>query len=236
MISNESERVFELPPSVVAASTDTRGTYDDRLNRILEAAAAVIARDGYEKASMRSVAKAAHVSLAGLYHYFDSKEKMLFLIQFRTFNSLLNGLREKLHGVTDPVRQLEVMVRNHVGYFAANMAALKVCSHELDSLSGEAYDETRSIRRDYYELTRGILDKLLTARDPGEPIDGHVATMSLFGMLNWLYRWYEPKRGRSPAMIADQIVALLLCGLNQSADGQSTRSRRGATAGDRAEK
>jgi len=236
VISRKAEQMFVSHNAADNANLDSRGTYDDRLNRILEAATGVIARDGYQKASMRSVAKAAGVSLAGMYHYFDSKEKMLFLIQFRTFNSLLNGLREKLHGVADPERQLDIMVRNHVGYFAANMAALKVCSHELDSLSGDAYDETRSIRREYYELTRGILDKLIQSRCPNQSLDGHVLTMSLFGMLNWLYRWYEPKRGRSPALITDQIVALFLGGLNESTRERSTSPGRGAAAGGHARK
>src|SRR3989304_3978378 len=116
---------------------------------------------------MRLVTKAAGVSLAGMYHYVDSKERILFLIQFRTFNSLLTSGREKLNGVTDPLEQLQVMVRTHVGYFVANMAALKVCSHELDSLHGPAYEETRRVRRDYYELTRGIIDRLLDRHAAG---------------------------------------------------------------------
>jgi len=72
-------------------SPEGRESYDDRLNHILEAATGVIARDGYEKASMRAIAAAAGVSLAGLYHYFDSKERMLFLIEFRSFSSLRSG-------------------------------------------------------------------------------------------------------------------------------------------------
>jgi len=142
-------------------SPEGRESYDDRLNHILEAATGVIARDGYEKASMRAIAAAAGVSLAGLYHYFDSKERMLFLIEFRSFSSLLNNLREKLHGVDDPVEQLRVTVRAHVTYFASNMAALKVCSHELDSLTGPAYEETRRIRREYYELARSIVARIV---------------------------------------------------------------------------
>ena len=214
MISTKSEQMFDPEaPRGNAASLVAKGNYDDRLNRILEVATRVIAREGYQKASMRLVAKAAGTSLAGLYHYFDGKERMLFLIQFRAFSSLLNTLQEKLHGVGDPQRQLEIMVRSHVAYFAANMAALKVCSHELDSLSGDAYEETRVIRRKYYELTRGIIERILDAVTPSRPIDRHVATMSLFGMLNWLYRWYDPKRGRSPAVIADQLVSQFLHGL-----------------------
>lgn len=214
MISDKPERTFDSSKrSSLTTAGENRATRDERLNHILEAATMEIARVGYEKASMRMVAKASGVSLAGLYHYFDSKEKMLFLIQFRTFAALLNNLREKLHGVNDPVEQLRVMVRAHVGYFADHMAALKTCSHELDSLSGEAYDETRAIRKEYYELSRSIIERILDARSPDSTFDHHVVTMSLFGTLNWLYRWYDPKRDRSPTTIANQIATQFLDGI-----------------------
>ncbi len=205
MDSRKTERMFESPGH--------RDGYDQRLSHILETATVVMARQGYRKASMRAIATATGVSLAGLYHYFDSKEKMLFLIQFRTFSSLLNNLREKLHGVSDPVEQLRVMVRAHVSYFAANMAALKVCSHELDSLSGDAYDETRRIRREYYELTRSIVDRVLGDAATNGALDRRVATMSLFGTLNWLYRWYDPTKDRAPTALANQISTQFLQGV-----------------------
>jgi AcrR family transcriptional regulator len=161
---------------------------------------------------MRAIAAAAGVSLAGLYHYFDSKERMLFLIEFRSFSSLLNNLREKLHGVDDPVEQLRVTVRAHVTYFASNMAALKVCSHELDSLTGPAYEETRRIRREYYEMARSIVARIVGTGEAQE-LDARVATMSLFGTLNWLYRWYDPKKDRSPSGLANQISTQFLQGV-----------------------
>ncbi len=215
MNREKPEQPFETVarPRPQVPNGGARQSYDQRVNRILKAATAVIARDGYRKASIRAIAKAAGVSLAGLYHYFDSKDKMLFLIQFRTFTSLLNNLREKLHGVENPLEQLRVMVRAHVSYFVANMAALKVCSHEIDSLKGPAYEETRRIRREYYELTRSIVDRILEHASPNGALDGHIATMSLFGTLNWLYRWYEPKKGRSPSVLANQISTQFLQGV-----------------------
>ncbi|MGD2109214.1 MAG: TetR/AcrR family transcriptional regulator [Phycisphaerae bacterium] len=223
MISKKPEQAFEHGRNQTTREhgSDLRASYDDRVNRILEAATGLIARVGYANASMRSVAKAAQVSLAGLYHYFDSKEKMLFLIQFRTFNSLLSSLRERLHGVADPVEQLRVMVRTHVDYFAANMAALKVCSHELDSLTGDAYQETNKLRRDYYDIARGIINRVLDARAADASLDRHVATMSLFGMLNWLYRWYTPKPGWAPTTVANQISSQFLGGVLGVAGDQS---------------
>jgi len=207
--------LFATPVSNEAPrrESESREGFDERLGKILEAATLVMAQVGYEKASVRMVARAAGVSLAGMYHYFESKERILFLIQFRAFNSLLNNLREKLLGVEDPVEQLFVMVRAHVGYFAANIAALKVCSHEQDTLSGTAHEETRQIRRAYYELTRGIVDRVLDKHAPDAALDRHVLTMSLFGTLNWLYRWYDPKGARQPmAAVANQIAAQFLYG------------------------
>jgi len=222
-LSRKTEQSFESsrPPAQTSATFDGRGSYDDRLNHILTEATRVIALLGYEKASMRAVAKAAGVSLAGLYHYFDSKEKMLFLIQFRTFGSLLNNLREKLHGIEDPEEQLRVMIRAHLAYFAANIGALKVCSNELDSLSGSAYDETRRIRLEYYEQTRTIIDRLLDKHKTNGTIDRHVTTMALFGTLNWLYRWYDPQRGPSVNTVANQIANQFLHGLLGAANGRN---------------
>lgn len=194
-------------------STETRESHDTRLNRVLEAATGVIARVGYEKASMRAVAKAANVSLAGLYHYFENKEKMLFLIQFRAFNSLVGGLREKLHGVSDPIEQLRIMVRSHVSYFAEHMAALKVCSHELDTLTGEARGEAGRLHREYYDITRAIVDRVLATRPSAKVLNHHLATMLLFSMLNWLYHWYDPQRDSSPATVSNQIMKQYLHGL-----------------------
>ena len=111
MISKNTERMFGRTPEPGSSNrnSDARETYDQRLNHILAIATQIIAQVGYDKASMRTVAKAAGVSLAGMYHYFDSKEKMLFLIQFRTFGALLSNLREKLIGTEDPVEQLRIM-------------------------------------------------------------------------------------------------------------------------------
>lgn len=222
MISQKPEHLFDKRESTPARrnESETHKRFGDRLDRILEDATRVIAQVGYEKASMRTVAKAAGVSLSGMYHYFESKERMLFLIEFRCFNSLLNNLREKLHGLEDPVEQLRVMVRTQVEYFAANMAALKVCSHELDSLTGAAYEETREIRRTYYTLTRSVIERLLHTRNAGSAPDSHVATMCLFGTLNWLYRWYDPKSGPSPAVLANQISEQFLCGVLGGVPGQ----------------
>lgn len=190
----------------------------DRLQRILDAATHVFARDGYHQASMRRIARAQPgpgVGLAGLYHYVDSKERLLFLIQFHAFSALLTEVTAAINGVDDPVEQLRVLIHTHVSYVAQNMAALKVCSHELDSLTGEAFEQVFRVRRRYYELARSIIGRVLEEcrSEQGTTLDVRVATMSLFGTLNWLYRWYDPNQDRSPASLANQIFTQFISGV-----------------------
>ncbi len=222
-----------------------------RLDRIVAAATEAFARDGYHKATMRQIAREGPggpgVGLAGMYHYVDSKERLLFLIQFRAFSGLLTEVTAKISGVSDPVEQLRLLILTHVQYVASDMATLKVCSHELDSLTGEAYEQVRRVRRQYYDLARDIVARLIAQErasggargaDPRVDLSGRggldesVATMSLFGTLNWIYRWYDPGRDRSPASLAQQVFAQFLAGLLGTL-GQSARRPARAPAADR---
>lgn len=198
-----------------AKSASQRSNYTDRIDAILRAATVLIAKDGYEKASMRAVASEAGVSPASMYHYFDGKEAMLFTILFRAFSGLENNLRMKTHLVEDPLEQLRIMITEHVLFFANDMEALKLCSHELDSLTGKAYEELHRIRRTYYSLTRHIVDEVIKKYDL-KVQDPHVSTMCLFSSLNWLYRWYDPSKLRSPTRLGKLLFEQFARGIGIS--------------------
>jgi AcrR family transcriptional regulator len=197
-------------------STAHNSSYNQRNDAILKAATTLIARDGYEKASMRAVAAEAGISPASMYHYFDGKEAMLFTILFRAFSGLESNLRMKTHLVEDPLEQMRIMISEHVLFFANDMDGLKLCSHELDSMRGKAYEELHRIRRSYYHHTREIVNNLINKYDL-RVNDPHVATMSLFSSLNWLYRWYDPfTSSRSPAVLGKLFFEQFIGGLSGS--------------------
>src|SRR5213596_3984252 len=79
------------PPSLTGKSR-----FDRRLSSILAHATNVFSEKGYEGASMRDLSRASGMSLAGMYHYFESKEKLLYLIQRHTFSTIVEQLRGKL--------------------------------------------------------------------------------------------------------------------------------------------
>src|SRR5262247_1009786 len=110
------------------------GDFDRRLAAVLEHAARIFCEKGYEGASMRDLSRATGMSLAGLYHYFESKEELLYLIQKHTFRTIIENLRERLQSSTDPEARLRIFIENHVAYFLANKEAMKVLTHEDETL------------------------------------------------------------------------------------------------------
>src|SRR5262252_6683363 len=109
-------------------ASDSR--FKRRLTEILACATEVFCKKGYEGASMRDLSRESGMSLAGLYYYFESKERLLYLIQKHTFATIVQRLKTRLEGVLDPEHQVRVFIQNHLEYFLANQAAMKVLSHE----------------------------------------------------------------------------------------------------------
>src|SRR5438477_6006452 len=90
--------------------------FDKRLAEILTHATAVFCEKGYEGASMRDLSRASGMSLAGLYYYFESKERLLYLIQRHTFSTIVQRLRVRLEGMNDPEDRIRVFILNHLEY------------------------------------------------------------------------------------------------------------------------
>jgi len=199
-------------------------TFDTKLLHLLDAAARVFAEVGYDKASMRRIAAEAQVSLAGIYHYVASKEELLSWIQLHTFDSLIRGLESSLEGTVDPRERLAAAVRNHVRHFGEHMNELQVCARELATLQGDAYRNISDRRRTYFNAVHAIVTELQPQQGPS--LDSWLATANLFGMLNWFYQWYDPKRRRvSLDDLAAQQTTLFLDGYIEAASGDRVRGR-----------
>ena len=186
--------------------------YDQKLEFILRTAARIFAEKNYHSTSMRDISRETNVSLAGLYHYCKSKEELLFLIQDNCFGRVLERLEQRLQDVEDPVAKLGIFIENHLSFFAANMAEMKVLSHEAESLRGDLYTHVSTRKDNYTKLARKILREVQEMGNSKEPIDLTVATYALFGMMNWIYNWYDPQGKLKVSDLADNVMKLFLNG------------------------
>jgi AcrR family transcriptional regulator len=187
--------------------------FDRRLSLILDHATEVFCEKGYEGASMRDLSRATGMSLAGLYYYFESKDRLLFLIQKHAFTTILEMLKARLEDVADPEERIRVFILNHLEYFVSNQQALKVLSHEDESLRNGMGSEIAAIKREYYRICLGLMQDLRRKRDL--EFNPRTAVMSLFGMINWIYTWYNPRVDGNAEALSKQMADLILNGIMQ---------------------
>jgi len=189
--------------------------YDERLDHFLSRAAQVFADQGYHSTTMRDLAAASGMSLAGMYYYVRGKEELLHRIQERCFTRVLAGAERALAalGDADPLERLQAFIRHHVTFFAAHMAEMKVLSHEATSLTGDRQRKVNAIKRRYVDL----LERLLKDVAPEEPtVDRSAAAYVLFGMMNWIYNWYDPAGEIDPERLAGLIARIFIGGFAEA--------------------
>jgi len=186
--------------------------YDQKLEYILRTAARIFAEKSYHSTSMREISRATGVSLSGLYHYSKSKEELLFLIQDNCFGRVLERLERRLSEEDDPFQKLRIFIDNHLAFFAANMAEMKVLSHEADSLAGDLHAHVAGKKQKYTKLARKILAELQEQQRQERRVDLTVATYALFGMMNWIYNWYDPGGKLRVAGLVASVTRLFLHG------------------------
>jgi len=196
--------------------------YDRRLAEILAHATEVFSTKGYKGASMRDLSRASGMSLAGLYYYFESKERVLFLIQKHTFSTIVERLKGRLENVKDAEDRIRVFILNHLEYFLANQSAMKVLSHEAEVLKDGFASELAAIQREYYRICAGLLDDLKRAR--GLQFSTRIAVLSLFGMMNWIYTWHNPRVDADATVLAREMSDIFLRGVMASANARKERS------------
>jgi AcrR family transcriptional regulator len=212
MPSTAISRAPGRPRRSASPASDAR--FRRRLAEVLDHATEVFCEKGYEGASMRDLSRASGMSLAGLYHYFESKERLLYLIQKETFTTILRKLKTRLEESDEPEQRVRIFILNHLEYFLANQEGMKVLSHEDEALKNGFGSEIAAIKREYYRICLGLMEAL--KRERGLDFDARTAVMSLFGMMNWIYTWYNPRVDGNAQELAQRMGNIFLSGVTSN--------------------
>ena len=187
------------------------GRYDQKLDQVLRAAAEVFAEQGFDHAPIRAVADRAAISVAGLYHYVQSKDELLYFIQFHVFDSLVERYLLDAKGITDPEERLGIIIGNHFARFLSNMAELVVCSREMDRLEGDFKKRVGARQRAYFKIAVDIFTDL-AKKHGGSSVTPRTSALAMFGAINWVYTWYHPRTGPSAERLTKDFTHLFIQG------------------------
>ncbi len=180
--------------------------YDRRRGGIVEAAATLYAKRGFQGASVADLAKTCDTSKSLIYHYFPSKDDILHAVMAEHLDALVEAAETAAEGGT-PDAKLRTLTMSFMRLYVGAQDRHKVLLNELDNLSPAARADVVAKQRRVIAMTESILAEIAS------PHDARVNAMLFFGMINWTHTWFDPAGPVMPEALGMRVVDLMLRGL-----------------------
>ena len=185
--------------------------YDEIQQGILTTACGLFARQGYMRASIADLADACKLSRGALYHYFDSKEAILFAILDAHIREMIIDVEAAMAEKATTLEQFRAAIQAIVALNARSSDEQRVILNDLSFLGETEQDAIKALER---QLVDTVSDLLVKLDKEGKIVKRtkKIYSMMLFGILNFSHTWYDPKGGVDPSEFADMVVDLFLYG------------------------
>lgn len=188
-------------------------TFDPRVNvrkaEICRTAARIFHERGFDATSVSDLARTLGITKAGLYHYFTSKEELLFEIMTFGLERVNEEVILPAHAIADPEERLRQIVLRHAQISTRAQGAVAQLIDETRALPPAARKRVRQAMRVYLNLIRDTLNEL---RDQGRlrELDVTAAAFSIIGMILWLPKWFHAGGPLTNEQAAVEIANLAL--------------------------
>jgi AcrR family transcriptional regulator len=182
--------------------------YEQRREAILDKAARLFARGGFDGSSVADLAEACNTSKSLIYHYYPSKEDILYAVMSSHIDQLVADVDAVLTRGGSATEQLDALIHAFMDHYVGAADRQKVLLNELDSLPANQRAAIVARQRRVIDAAQA----LLVALDPElglDPVRARAKTMLLFGMINWTHTWYDPAGPIPPAQIADMALRMV---------------------------
>jgi len=183
--------------------------------KIAKAAAKLFNRKGYLETNMDDIGVAAKMSKGGIYHYFKSKDEILFFVLDNYMDIILEGLEPALEKIEESSAKIQYIISRHIRLYTTYTAESKTLLHEAYCLPWKYRKTIAAKERRYYEIVASVLRDFFGPESAqGKP---HITVMSflLFGMCNWIYAWYNPKGPVGAEQLSETIWTVFLKGARE---------------------
>jgi AcrR family transcriptional regulator len=208
---------------MAAAKRPTTAPLNSRRAEICRRAAQIFQERGFDATSVSDIARALDMTKAGLYHYFTSKEALLFEIMMFGLERVHDEVLVPARAIRDPEVRLRQIIIRHGRIATRARGAVAFLVDEARALPPAQRNKIEQKMRVYIDLLRDTLTEIKKVRRLCD-IDPTVGAFSIAGMILWLPRWYRHGGRLTPDEAAEEIANLALGGLLRT----SSASSRGA--------
>ena len=182
-----------------------------KIGMIAKIGAELFSSRGYLETSMDDIAAAAKVTKGGIYHYFGSKTDILYYICSKYVEFDIENLEQSLSVIQNPLEKIKFIISRHINHYSVHAAAAKTLLNEAYNLPPRYRKEVKAREAQYVNIMTRTLSEYLGPDARKEVITTLVFT--LFGMMNWIYSWYDPKGAMKPAELSGLIYDVFTKGI-----------------------
>lgn len=188
---------------------------DSRKEQILRAAANLYHVKGYGQSSMRDLADAVGISIAGLYYYFSSKDDIVYAILEGAVDDLLANLQAARDSSNEPEQRVLAMLLANIPLVVNKRAEFRIMLDMLDRLPPDRQAVIRKKQREAVLIMRTELQQLQAKGQIDSDLDLNALTLLLNGMINWLYFWYKPNGRLNLNELAELMARIFFHGVEK---------------------
>lgn len=177
----------------------------DRTELIIDAAASIFRRKGYDATSLQEIADEVGILKGSMYHYIDTKEDLLFAIIQRNHQRIITADPEWRKLADDPVAALRSFIEGHMRRSLEHSADSIIFFRDFRALSADRAAEIVQAQHDYDQDFRDLVERAVAEGLLRPGVTPTFAARAVFGMANWIHYWYDPRGSIS----AEEVVAEL---------------------------
>jgi len=196
------------------------------LDAIIAAAARVFRTKGYHAATVQDIADEVGILKGSLYHHVKSKEELLYLIVQEPIASIYERVAKIAAGDLAAGEKLRQVILAHLEAFDRHYPHLFVYLREREEMKRRFRERFKLSPKQYERCWQQILREGVKSGEFRPDLDVPVVSYGLLGMLNWLYKWYDPRGRLGVREVAGQLSTLALAGLAAPASPKARPSRR----------
>src|SRR5690606_7827697 len=177
--------------------------------RLLVVAAQLFRERGFERTTVRDLARASGLLSGSIFHHFRSKQEILSTMMRECIVLTLAEKKAALAAAPTPEARLRALIRCELQAINGDTgAAMSILVHEWRSLSEEGQQEILRLRDEYEGLWLAVLGE---ARELGLiDSDPFILRRLIVGALGWTINWFRPGRGLSLDGLTEEVTRLVL--------------------------
>jgi AcrR family transcriptional regulator len=190
-----------------------------KMEKIGKAAAQVFNKIGYLQANLDDIAAAVRMSKGGIYHYFSSKDEILFFVLDNYMDLVLEDLESQLKTFSGGESKIKYIIERHIERYANHKAESKTLLHDSTCLSAKYRKQITVKEREYLRLVVEAISECIGEREAIKSEEITALAFLLFGMCNWCYNWYDPKGSIDSKALSQMIYTVFMKGISDYPSG-----------------